>query len=211
MEQIIFYTITSFILGFFLGAIIFKKKTSENMLFSTLAELRKSLDEYKNQNELNTKEVKEAIKDASKLTKILTTNQNIKGQFGENCLENIIKTCYPKENIDYIKQYQDKNQDDKTIRPDFLIKLPNDKSILIDCKVKLEKYIEYKENQDETISQEKKSEFIKDINATINNLSNKNYQNALNANQPDFILMYILLFLNVVENSTIKTTRVTIY
>ena len=60
------------------------------------------------------------------------------------------------------------------------------------------------------------NEFIKDLNNTINNLSNKKYDTALGLNQPDFILMYIPLepvltliytdkdFLNVVKNANEK-------
>ncbi len=181
-----------FIFGFFVNFLFSRKKESSEIFF-LLNEFKKSIDEYKLKNEINAKEVQNAVKDASRLAKILTTNQNLKGRFGEDCLEAILKECYPNENINYIKQFKAQNEDFQDIKPDYLIKLPNDKSVLIDCKLNLEKYIEYKENQDESLSEAKKQDFINDLNATVNLLSNKKYETAQNIKQPDFILMYIPL------------------
>ncbi|MBQ4647198.1 MAG: DNA recombination protein RmuC [Candidatus Gastranaerophilales bacterium] len=200
----------SFLIGFIIATIIFKKKNNDFAIYSMLNDFKNSIDEYKNQTMLNTKEINNAIKSASDLAKVLTTNQNLKGQFGEDCLEAILKACYPNENINYIKQYKTTNLQNKEIKPDFLIKLPNEKSILIDCKLNLEKYIEYQENPN------LKSEFIKDLNATINLLSNKKYESATDLNQCGFILMYIPLepilteiytdkdFISVIKNANEK-------
>ena len=208
--------IISFLVGFVLSSIIFKKKNNDIALFTMLNDFKNSIDEYKNQTVINTKEINNAIKTASDLTKILTTNQNLKGQFGEDCLEAILKTCYPNENINYIKQYQTQNEENKDIKPDYLIKLPNDKTILIDCKLNLEKYIEYKENDNIELNAHKKNEFIKDLNTTINLLSNKKYETAKDISQAGFILMYIPLepvlttiytdkdFLSVIKNANEK-------
>lgn len=215
MEVYIIGTV-AFALGFIIAKIIYKKKNYENTLFSILTDFRNSVEKYENQQNINAKEIQEAIKGANELKKMLTTNQNLKGQFGEDCLEAIIKTCFPNENINYIKQVDSENEDGQKIRPDFLIRLPNDKNILIDCKVNLIKYIEYRENQDETIAKDKKSEFIKDLNTTINLLANKKYDSAKGISQPDFILMYVPLepiitaiytdadFLSVIKNATEK-------
>lgn len=215
MLNYIFVLTAGVLMGLLLGFICFKKK-DETELSKTIKEFKNSIDEYKIKAEINTKEVQNAILDASKLTKLLTTNQNLKGQFGEDCLEAVLKACYPNENINYIKQYTTQNEDNKDIRPDFLVKLPNDKSILIDCKLNLEKYIEYKQSGDFATAQTKKQELIKDLNNTINLLANKKYISAANLKQPDFILMYIPLepvitliytdsdFIGVIKNATNK-------
>ena len=202
--------VISFLIGFFIAFLIFKNKREDFALYTMLNDFKKSIDDYKNQTVLNTKEINSAIKTASDLTKILTTNQNLKGQFGEDCLEAILSACYPNENINYIKQYRTQNIDNKEIKPDYLVKLPNDKSILIDCKLNLEKYIEFQQNPN------LKSEFIKDLNNTINQLSNKKYESAVDLIQCNFILMYIPLepvltliytdkdFLSVIKNASEK-------
>lgn len=210
MNYYILIGVVSFISGILCALLFCKRKNADYGLFSILNELKNSIDEYKNQTQLNTKEINNAIKTASDLTKVLTTNQNLKGQYGQDCLEMVLKACYPDENINYIKQYKTYNRENKEIRPDFLINLPNNKSILIDCKLNIEKYLEFKENPSS------KNEFIKDLNTTINLLANKKYETAQDLNQADFILMYIPLepvltliytdkdFLSVIKNANEK-------
>ena len=218
MDNILF-SLMGIILGIIIGLIIAtalkKNDNSKDNLINSINDFKKAIEEYKLQNTIQTKEVKDAIKVANDLTKTLTTNQNLKGQFGEDCLESIIKACYPNENINYIKQFETINEENKKIKPDFLVNLPNGKSILIDCKLNLEKYIDFK-NAQETALNEKKAEFIKDLNTTINLLSNKKYESAKNLIQTDFILMYIPLepvitliytdkdFLSVIKNANEK-------
>ncbi len=214
----IIIALVSFLAGIIVSFVFFKTQKENNALIIMLNDFRRTIEEFKNQNIQNTKEVNLALEKTSELAKVLTTNQNLKGQFGEDCLEAVIKTCFPNQNINYIKQFETVNSDDRRIKPDYLIKLPNDKSILIDCKLNLEKYIEYVENKDNEV---KKAEFIKDINATINNLANKKYETSKEINQPDFILMYIPLepvlttiytdkdFLGIIKNANEKNIILT--
>ena len=83
-----------FLCGFILAFIIYKSKTTQNTLYSALCELRKTIEEYRMQQSINSNELMGTVKETAKLAKILTTNQNLKGQFGENCLENILKICF---------------------------------------------------------------------------------------------------------------------
>lgn len=193
MTNIILFSIVSFMLGFIISMLIFKRKNVENSLLKMMLEFKTTIDDYKNQNSINATEVKEALKGAIKLSKALTTNQNLKGQFGENCLENIIKTCYPELNSDYFKQVEMINTEDKTIKPDFMVKLPENKSILIDCKMNLDKFIEYQESINSNNEKTAKANLIYDINNTLTNLSNKKYETAKDCVQPNFILMYVPL------------------
>ena len=206
----------SFIFGFIISMLIFKKKNTESALIKLLLDFKNTIEDYKLQNTLNSAEVKTALKDAGHLAKVLTTNQNLKGKFGEDCLENVIKSCFPNINSDYFKQIEAVNEDGVKIKPDYLIKLPNNRNIIVDCKINLEKYIEYKDSIGSAQEESLKSEFIKDINSTINSLSNKKYETAQNINQPEFILMYIPLetvltqlytdkdFISVIKNAAQK-------
>lgn len=210
----LFVFIFAFLLGF-LCAKVFSKSNSSQKLSFLLTELKDEIKNLTKQNETNLSEVKFAIGETSKLTKALTTNQNIKGHFGEDCLETVLRYCFPNKNLNYIKQFETLNEESKKIKPDYVINLPNDKNIIIDCKLNLEKFIDFQEAQDE-FKLEKKSELVKDLNTTINNLSNKKYETALSLTQCDFILMYIPLeslithiytdndFLSVVRNANDK-------
>ena len=128
--------------------------------------------------------------EAKNLTEALTKNQNIKGAYGENILDTVLQNSGLQEGIHYFKQYSknSENTKDETIhkiRPDIIINLPDNRHLIIDSKVTLTSYLEYiKDNT-------KLKEFKSEVKKRINDLSEKNYQNADNTNQPDFILMYM--------------------
>ena len=137
--------------------------------------------------ERNNKSIEAQTKD---LIEALTLNRNVKGEYGENLLENILNSCGMVENIHYTKQFvsvsANKTDDEiHTIRPDFIIKLPQGSNIIIDSKMTLTSYLNYVKN--ESLLKEFKTE----VKKRITELSNKNYQNGENINSSDFVLMYI--------------------
>lgn len=218
MQNYILISCGAFVLGFLsclLFLKLFKNNKSENKILTLIEDFKFSLEDYKKQNEINNLEIKHVLGQAAELSKVLTTNQNLKGRFGEDNLENILKIAFS-NNVDYVKQFNTLNKDNEKIKPDYLINLPNNKHILIDCKLNLDKFIDYQNSLKTDLEKMKKAEFIKDLNTTINLLSQKKYETALNINQPDFILMYIPLepvltliytdcdFVSVIKNAVDK-------
>ena len=218
MQNYILILSSAFVLGFLSCLLffkLFKNNKSENKILTLIEDFKFSLEDYKKQNEINNLEIKHVLGQAAELSKVLTTNQNLKGRFGEDNLENILKIAFS-NNVDYVKQFNTLNKDNEKIKPDYLINLPNNKHILIDCKLNLDKFIDYQNSLKTDLEKMKKAEFIKDLNTTINLLFQKKYETALNINQPDFILMYIPLepvltliytdcdFVSVVKNAVDK-------
>ena len=148
-----------------------------------LKEFKESIDNYQKSHQIESLEIKNAIATAEKYARALTMNQNSKGEFGEEWLEQILKFANLEENVHYTKQF--------TLgpaKPDFVVKLPNNKNIIIDSKVILKNYLQYQQaNNDETL----KKAFISDLSDCIVKLAKKNYEEIDSLNQPGFILMYI--------------------
>lgn len=147
-----------------------------------LKEFKASIDNYQKSHASESLEIKNAIATAEKYAKALTTNQNLKGEFGEEILEQVLNFANLKENIHYTKQFV---QGD--VKPDFLVHLPEGKHLVIDSKVILKNYIAYRQTEDETL----KRSFISDLSNCINSLAKKNYEGIENTHQPGFILMFI--------------------
>ncbi|MBE7702805.1 MAG: DNA recombination protein RmuC [Cyanobacteria bacterium SIG28] len=129
-------------------------------------------------------------KEARNLVEALTKNQNVKGAYGENLLDTILQSCGMQEGVHYTKQFVSKStnlKDDEIhiVRPDVVLNLPNNKSLIIDSKVTLTSYLDYIEDNS------KINEFKNEVKKRIVDLSNKNYQNAEDLLQPDFVLMYM--------------------
>ena len=128
--------------------------------------------------------------EAKNLVEALTKNQNVKGSYGENLLDTILQSCGMVEGIHYSKQMvmtsaNLKDNEEHIIRPDVVINLPNNHHLIIDSKVTLTSYLDY--IKDET----KLKEFKSEVKKRITDLANKNYQNAGELSQPDFVLMYM--------------------
>lgn len=148
-----------------------------------LKEFKESIDNYQRSHQSESLEIKNAIATAEKYARALTMNQNLKGEFGEDWMEQIFKFANLEENVHYTKQFTSEG-----VKPDFVVNLPNSKSIIIDSKVILKNYLEYRNDED---NEGLKKAFITDLNNCITSLAKKNYEEIPTLNQPGFILMYI--------------------
>lgn len=183
------------------------RKQHQETLELKLAPLTKELGEFKTKvenfnttGEKNTvaliekitaleKSSAEITKEANLLANALSTNQNVKGAYGEMLLDTILQSCGMQEGIHYTKQFVSKsiNADETlhTVRPDIVINLPDGRHVVIDSKMTLTSYLEYMNNE------ENLPKFKSEVKKRIIDLAEKNYQNAKDLYQPDFILMYV--------------------
>ena len=128
--------------------------------------------------------------EAKNLVDALTKNQNTKGSYGENLLDTILQSCGMQEGIHYTKQFVTtssnlRDNEEHVVRPDVVINLPSNRHLIIDSKVTLTSYLDYIKDAD------KIKEFKSEVKKRITDLANKNYQNAGDLSQPDFVLMYM--------------------
>ena len=151
-------------------------------LNTILKDFKDSIDNYQKSHKEESLEIKNAISIAEKYAKALTTNQNSKGEFGEKLLEQTLNFANLKENVHYTKQFSQ-----GATKPDFIIYLPENKHLIIDSKVILKNYLEYRETETEC----DKKAFLNDLTTCINQLGNKHYEQIENTHRAGFILMYI--------------------
>ena len=184
------------------------RKQNRETLEEKILPLTKELGEFKDKVEKfnlsgveNTTKIVEQIgnleknnkvieQEAKNLVEALTKNQNTKGSYGENLLDTILQSCGMQEGVHYTKQFvtQSTNLKDysvHTVRPDVVINLPNNRHLIIDSKVTLTSYLDYIDDNS------KINEFKSEVKKRITDLANKNYQNAGDLSQPDFVLMYM--------------------
>lgn len=153
-----------------------------NPINNLLKEFKNSIENYQKAHQIESLDIKNAIQTAEKYAKALTTSQNSKGFLGEDLLEQILRFANLQEHIHYEKQLNT-----NAGKPDFVIKLPNNNSLIIDSKVILQNYLEFCETNDVNF----KKKFIDDLKICINDLSKRKYYEIDGLNQPEFILMYI--------------------
>jgi DNA recombination protein RmuC len=93
--------------------------------------------------------------------------------------------------VHYFKEHNLKAEDGSNQRLDYILKLPDDKCLVIDSKVSLTAYSRYIEEE----AKEKKAEQLKlhmdSILTHIKTLSARNYQNLHQIKQPDYVMMFV--------------------
>jgi DNA recombination protein RmuC len=105
-------------------------------------------------------------------------------------LEAILSKTGLEKGIHYEKEQNFKSEEGRNQRLDFIIKLPDDKSIVLDSKVSLTAYSKYFD-ADDTDKEQWMKKHLDSIYGHIKLLSEKNYQNLYEIQQPDYVMMFI--------------------
>jgi DNA recombination protein RmuC len=126
---------------------------------------------------------------ANKLTETLRLQVKQQGDWGESILEAILENSGLQKGLQYFTQHAGINDDGKSIRPDVLIKYPDERSIIIDSKVSLVHYY----NMCSAITDEEQKiclrQLLHSFRLHIDGLASKNYQDIAHA--LDFIIMFV--------------------
>ena len=115
------------------------------------------------------------------------------GQWGEMILNKILDAAGLIEGEHYITQGKTlniKDEEGKQQKPDVVIKLPDNKHIIIDSKVSLTHYEKFISSNTEEDKKKYLSLFTQSIRSHVNQLSEKRYSHSKDLNTPDFTLMF---------------------
>lgn len=130
-------------------------------------------------------------KDAKNLTKALKSDSKQQGNWGEVVLERILEESGLVKNQEYFIQATGENVEGKTIRPDVVIQLPDDKFIIIDSKVSLTAYQKYVGFEQKEEKEKALKKHVESVKKHVKELSEKNYPSIKDKNTPDFVLMFM--------------------
>ena len=90
---------------------------------------------------------KQMSKEAESLTKALKGDSKAQGNWGEMQLEAILEKVGLEKDVHYEKEKNLKSEDGSNQRLDYIIKLPDDKYLILDSKVSLTAYSNYFESE----------------------------------------------------------------
>lgn len=130
--------------------------------------------------------------EAQNLTAALKGDNKTQGNWGELILEKVLERSNLRKGEEYETQYSTTDESGKRQLPDFIVKLPDGKHLIIDSKVSLVNYTNY---LDDSLSAEEQAGQLKlhiiSVKNHIRELNKKNYQDAKGVNSPDFVLMFM--------------------
>jgi DNA recombination protein RmuC len=173
-----------------------------NPLKERLAEFKSKVEEIhlkdaEQQSELRTelkllKELNQQITtEAHGLTTALKGQAKKQGNWGELILSTVLERSGLREGHEYIREASMTTEDGKRQRPDVIIKLPQNRHLIIDAKVSLNAYTRYinaEQESDRTIAL---SEHAQAIATHIKELSDRNYFDLPDLQSPDMVFMFI--------------------
>lgn len=166
--------------------ITFEKKVEE----AYDKELRDKIslrEEVKKLYELNNR----ISEEANNLTRALKGDTKKQGDWGEVILETVLERSGLTKDREYRKQVVTTNACGDTIKPDYLVLLPDNRHIIVDSKVSLTAYENFVNIEDEAARPKHLKAHLDSMKNHVKLLSEKNYFSSLEFNTPDFVLMFV--------------------
>lgn len=182
---------------------------SEKQLSGLLKPLTKDLETFRSTVDKNSREdirqhaaLQEKLKqmeglnerlhqEAKNLTKALTSDVKAQGNWGEQQLERLMELAGLVKGEHYYTQYSTVGNKGERLQPDFVLKLPENRSIILDSKVSLTAWTRYQSEEDEARRDTLLTEHVASIKAHIAGLGKKNYPDVEELNALDFVLMFV--------------------
>ena len=157
-------------------------------VYKTESAERNSLKgEIKNLVELN----KQISDEAANLARALKGDSKKQGNWGEIILEKILERSGLVKGEEYEVQVSTNNEEGRRFQPDVIVRLPDNKDIIVDAKVSLVAY----EAMVNAVNDEERERALQDhlisVRTHIRNLSEKNYQSSGDFTSPDFVLLFM--------------------
>lgn len=163
----------------------------EKRVESTYNEENKDRSALKEQLRMLVEQTRQVGEDANRLALALKGDNKMQGDWGEVQLELILEKAGLQRDIHFFKQQSFKDEEGTNHRPDYVIKLPEEKHLVVDSKVSLTAYERYFNSEDDIEKKKSLSEHVSSLSNHVSQLGNKNYQNLPNTNQPDYVILFV--------------------
>ena len=146
--------------------------------------LRKEIEHLKDLNQ-------QISKDAINLTNALKGQSKIQGIWGEMILKNLLENSGLKQGYEFELQVQLKDAAGKIRIPDVLVRLPQNREIIVDAKVSLTAYEKMFQTDDPDEEKRFLIQHINSIRQHIRILADKKYHLLEGINSLDFTVLFI--------------------
>ncbi|MCV6605768.1 MAG: DNA recombination protein RmuC [Porticoccaceae bacterium] len=149
------------------------------------------------------KQAQQISQGAENLTNALKGESKVQGNWGEVVLERLLEESGLRQGREYQTQASFTDSDGKRKMPDVIVRLPDERDIVIDAKVSLTDYERYCSAEDDDQRQQYLKAHINSLRAHITGLSRKGYEQLEEIRTLDFVLIFVPIeaaFMAALEN-----------
>ncbi|WP_372862128.1 DNA recombination protein RmuC [Spongiibacter sp.] len=130
-------------------------------------------------------------REAHNLTRALKGDNKAQGNWGEVILERVLEESGLRKGHEYDTQQSFTDEQGRRRQPDVIVRLPDDKDIIIDAKVSLLAYERYCSSEDEAERSRFLKEHVQSVRQHVSGLSTKAYQHIEGLRTLDFVFIFI--------------------
>jgi len=164
----------------------FKKKVEE-VYISDTKERASLLAEVKNL-QLASEKINE---EAGNLTKALKGDKKLQGNWGELVLERVLEESGLRKDHEYFVQSSYRSDTGDLKRPDVIIRLPDNKDVVVDSKVSLNAYEEALAAEVDEERELQLKQFLVNMKNHVKRLSDQDYDRLSDIRSLDFTLLFV--------------------
>ena len=113
----------------------------------------------------------------------------VRGRWGEITLRRLVELAGMVEHCDFQEQVH-KTTEDKVIRPDMIVRMPDQRELVVDVKTPLDAYLEAAEAKEDDQRKLALKRHARNIREHIRNLSSKAYWEQF-SQSPEFVILFI--------------------
>lgn len=131
----------------------------------------------------------EALRDQTHQLVSALRRPEVRGQWGELTLKRLVELAGMVEHCDFYEQESIETEEGRQ-RPDMIVRMPDQREIIVDVKTPLDAYLSAIEASDDATRTQHLQRHARNVRKRVQELSSKNYQSQFK-NSPDFVILFI--------------------
>ncbi|MFU8816529.1 MAG: DNA recombination protein RmuC [Pseudomonadales bacterium] len=130
-------------------------------------------------------------RETENLTKALKGDAKTQGNWGEMVLERVLEASGLREGHEYFTQTSRRDDQGSLKRPDVLIRLPDDKDVVVDAKLSLLAYEQALSEEDVAVREAAVRQHVVSLRAHVKRLAEQDYDQLRDVRSLDFVLLFV--------------------